>query len=243
MILTMSGTQHLKPRPDTAWTLELVVARCHESLAWLRRVPESIQVTVYNKGDGACGGYTLPNLGREAHSYLHHIAAHYDQLADLTVFVQGYPFDHAPDLHHFLRSLANGEQKVNKFHWLGFLADTDDAHGRRLFVPWSKNPHREELDMDTFSRRVFGAPAERQYTFFGGGQFAVSRDLIRRRSQTFYQKAAEIACSFQHAPHCFERCWDRIFSVNGTAGRLQPGEQTAYFKPIRRMGAAPPTSL
>lgn len=239
----MSGPHRLKPRPDRALPLELVVARCHESLAWLRRVPESFQITVYDKGDGASGGHTLPNLGREAHTYLHHIAEHYDQLADLTVFVQGHPFDHAPDLHHFLRSLAEGDRQVDEFHWLGFLADTDDARGRRLFVPWSKNPHREELDMENFSRRVFGIPADEEYTFFGGGQFAVARDLIRGRSRDFYRQAAEIACNFPHGPHCFERIWDRIFGVNGTVGRLQPGERTAYFKPIRRLGGTPPTSL
>lgn len=239
----MSKPQRLKPRSDKVLPLEVVVARCHESLAWLRRVPENIKITVYDKGDGSSSGQSLPNLGREAQTYLHHIVDHYDRLAELTVFVQGHPFDHAPDLHRFLRSLADGDRQVDDFYWLGFLVDTDDARGRRLFVPWSKNPHREELDMESFSRRVFGTPAEEEYTFFCGGQFAVTRDLIRRRGRDFYQQAAEVACNFPHAPHCFERSWDRIFSVNGTAERLRPSERTAYFKPIRRLGVIPPTSL
>ena len=36
----------------------------------------------------------LPNRGREAGTWLHHIVSNYDRLADRTVFMQGDPFDH-----------------------------------------------------------------------------------------------------------------------------------------------------
>ena len=137
-------------------SLELVVARYAEDLAWLRRVPKEFAVTVYNKGDIIPEVIALPNIGREAHTYLHHLADHYEDLADLTVFVQGHPFDHAPDLHERLRALAEGRTTVADFHWLGFLADTDDARGRRLFVPWSKNPERIELRLDDFHQQLRG---------------------------------------------------------------------------------------
>lgn len=216
--------------------LELVVARYHEDLAWLRRVPRDFVVTIYDKSPAATpSSIALPNVGREAHTYLHHLAESHESLAELTVFVQGHPFDHAPDLHKVLRALAEGSLTVPDFHWLGFLADTDDSHGRRLFVPWSKNPAREELDMDGFSRLVLGEPATETYTFFGGGQFAVSRKLARLRSRNLYAHAADVARDFPHAAHCFERCWDRFFGVDGTANRLPTGAQTAYFKPIRRL--------
>lgn len=43
---------------------------------------------------------TLPNYGFEAHTYMHHIATNYDDLAELTLFLQGNPFIHAPNLLH-----------------------------------------------------------------------------------------------------------------------------------------------
>lgn len=221
----------LEPVPPP---LELVVARHAEDTAWLRRVPREIQITVYDKGDGTTGGIALPNIGREAHTYLHHLAERHDTLAGLTVFVQGHPFDHAPDLHRRLRALAKGAGTVRDFHWLGFLADTDDSLGRRLFVPWSKNTAREELDMEGFHQTLFGAPGTDTYRFFVGAQFVVTREAAHHRDRPFYRAARELAASFPSAPHCFERCWDRVFGCNGTAERLPAGQMTAYFKPIRR---------
>jgi hypothetical protein len=216
-------------------TFELVVAHCNEDLAWLRRVPPQFRVTLYHKGAQAGIGTRLPNVGREAQTYLHHLAKRLDDLADVTVFVQGHPFDHAPDLHARLRELVSGDKKISDFWWLGFVADTDDARGRRLFVPWSKNPAHEELDMETFHRRLFRAPGPSEYRFFVGGQFILSRQAAKRRATTFYEMAKELAANFPMAPHCFERCWDRIFMSDGTIGRLPDGQKTAYFKPLRRL--------
>lgn len=214
---------------------ELVVARYNEDVAWLKRVPKGFRITVYDKGDESKSGVLLKNEGREAHTYLHHLIGRYDSLADVTVFVQGHPFDHAPDMHKCLKAYANGTDTVADFYWLGFLADTDDPRGRRLFVPWSKNPERQELKLDEFHRELFGEPGPDAYRFFVGAQFAVTRAAAHRRSPEFYAKAAGIAVRFPLAPHCFERCWDRVFGCDGTAGRLADGQTTAYFKPIKRL--------
>lgn len=217
--------------------LELVVARHCEDLGWLRRVPKEFTVTVYNKGETLAETQALPNIGREAHTYLHHLATRHATLADVTVFAQGHPFDHAPDLHHRLRALAERRETVDNFHWLGFLADTDDARGHRLFVPWSKNPTRQELQLDDFHERLFGAPGPALYRFFAGAQFAVTREAGSRRSAEFFLRARALAADFPLAPHCFERCWDRVFQADGTVGRWPANQMTAYFKPVRRLSA------
>lgn len=222
----------VNPAPSS---LELVVARQTEDLAWLKRVPEQYRITVYDKGDGSSGGLRLRNEGREAQTYLHHLSERHESLAATTVFVQGHPFDHAPDLHKILRALAEGTLALVDFHWLGFLAETDDSRGRRLFVPWSKNPNRHELQLDDFHAQLFGAPGPATYRFFVGAQYAVTRAAAQRRPAEFYDQARGLATGFPHAPHCFERCWDRVFKSDGTAGRLPPGQPTAYFKPIKRL--------
>jgi len=216
---------------------ELVVARHHEDLAWLKRVPREFLITVYDKGDGSSGGKTLSNEGREAHTYLQHLAERYESLAEMTVFVQGHPFDHAPDLHKRLKAYAEGTDSVAGFHWLGFLADTDDPRGRRLFVPWSKNPERRELQLEDFHRKLFDGEGPQAYRFFAGAQFAVTRTAAQSRPRAFYEYGAKLSVHFPLAPHCFERCWDRVFGCDGTAGRLAADQLTAYFKPVKRLSA------
>lgn len=234
-IICSANAEKTLHSPHMAKPLELVVAHYNEDLAWLRRVPPEFRVTVYHKGAADSPGERLPNVGREAHTYLYHLAEHYDDLADVTIFVQGHPFDHAPDLHKRLRALASGKESVTDFWWLGFLADTDDSRGRRLFVPWSKNTAREELDLEGFHLRLFGEAGPSEYRFFVGAQFAVTREAAHRRGLDFFKAARDLAVDFPLAPHYFERCWDRVFKTNGTAGRLRDGEMTAYFKPLRRL--------
>ena len=82
-------------------TVDVVLARYDEELSWLAE--EAIlsqpgtRTLVYGKGENAKVPSTLPNhtllimlpnVGRESHSYLHHVVEHYDDLADWTVFSQ-----------------------------------------------------------------------------------------------------------------------------------------------------------
>jgi len=77
---------------------EVVVAHFNEDLQWVnklsKRFPE-VSFAVYSKGKPAelpistATAVHLPNVGRESHTYLHHIVKHYQGLADWTVFTQG----------------------------------------------------------------------------------------------------------------------------------------------------------
>ena len=81
---------------------EIVIARYKENLDWLKKIKKSkdIKITVYNKGlpDIDIPFIQLPNSGRESGTYLYHIINNYDKLADQTIFCQGDPIFHAPDL-------------------------------------------------------------------------------------------------------------------------------------------------
>ncbi len=53
----------------------LVVSRYKEDLSWLDEVPEDINIYLYNKGEssGRDDEILLPNIGREAHTFLYHV--------------------------------------------------------------------------------------------------------------------------------------------------------------------------
>lgn len=217
-------------------SIELVVARYVEDLSWLRNIPPQIRVSVADKNPDAPhpGSTALPNVGREAHSYLHHIIARYDSLAPTTVFCQGKPFDHCFDFRKTLRELVHDSEFAG-FRWLGHIIDTDDKFGRTLFVPWSKNPSGDELDIAGFHHALFGFEGPDEYVFQLGGQFIASRDLIRSRPLEFYARALQVSVEFPEAAHCFERTWDKVFGVQGVDLAWLGARKTVWLKPVRRL--------
>jgi len=227
---------------------ELVVAHFFEDLRWIRRVPDSFRVTVYNKGEDLEEGLVarlseerilrflpLPNVGREAHTYLTHLLAHYEDPAPVTVFCQGHPFDHAPDLHDRLRSLVSQEEKVEGFMWYGFLDETDDPFGRRLYVPWSKNPERLELETGRLFSDLFGESPPDWFHFRGGAQFAVTREAVQARPREFYERALRLCLEIPRAAHSYERIWDRLFGTPVLDPADLGPDGVRYLKRIKRL--------
>lgn len=218
--------------------VELVVAHYTEDLSWLRKRPADLRVAIYDKSPEHSAGpdaVALPNVGREAHTYLYHLVSHYDTLADWTIFCQGKPFDHAYDFKKTLRQFADNAAEVGAvgFHWLGHLIDTDDDAGHRLFRPWSKNDDGRGLDLRGFHRALFGTDGPAMYTFVLGAQFAVHRDVVRRQPLGFYQRALDVSVEFPDAAHCFERSWDRVFGVVGVDPDWLAGRLTVHRKPMK----------
>lgn len=91
-----------------AGSVDLVIARYNENLDWTKSIQYDLHI--YNKGGKIPGQIVkeLSNIGREAHTYLHHILSNWNNLADITIFCQGDPFLHSPD---FLKLLT----KVNRY--------------------------------------------------------------------------------------------------------------------------------
>ncbi|MPR35079.1 DUF3431 domain-containing protein [Salmonirosea aquatica] len=218
-------------------SIELVVAHYHENLNWLKRVPCTIQKTIYSKAEAPLllPHHILSNVGREAHSYLHHLVTRYHSLADYTVFCQGKPFDHAYDFHATLRKLAAGEFSDQSFVWLGHIIDTDTPDGL-LFRQWSKNKVGDELDLAGLHQNLFGTSGPDSYPFVLGAQLIVSRKLVHAQPLPFYQKAFKLTTTFPNAAHGYERMWDRVFNVEGIDRKWLANRKTVYLKPIKRLG-------
>ena len=77
--------------------IDIIVSRYNEDLKWTLDEPfNEFKYIVYNKGDNDNFEKTnikqiipLPNIGREVHTYLHHIVANYDNLNNILVFFPG----------------------------------------------------------------------------------------------------------------------------------------------------------
>jgi hypothetical protein len=77
--------------------VEVVVAHLNENLGWLDHLAstEKPHISIYTQGAEPAEGldaevevHQLPNVGREVHSFLSHMANGYEKLANWTVFTQ-----------------------------------------------------------------------------------------------------------------------------------------------------------
>lgn len=167
--------------------MKIVVSRYNEGIEWTTEFREHI--VLYNKGsDYIDGAFVLPNVGREGHTYFHYICENYDTLDDYTVFLQGNPFDHSPNICSQLRELLSElplNTKREEFYYFNpVLFECNLLYGCR---------YHPGLPFDRVYNTLFEDEVSDKSIKFGpGAQFCVSRDRIRRRPITFYQKIVDM---------------------------------------------------
>lgn len=208
--------------------VEVVVARYNEDVAWLEELGHSY--LVYDKGENPAVSHTsLPNKGRESHTYLTHIVRNYDRLASSTVFIQANPFDHLDDRKKGdvaqLRSLIDEgiarEVPFKGFAWfklkcdhLGRPHDLAKPENKGRWAGWGKDIPLGEVFEKLFDARFPGellvrAPA---------GLFMASSERIRTRPLEFYAYALQLLeedpLDEHNTGHAFERLWQHIFNGN-----------------------------
>jgi hypothetical protein len=198
--------------------VQLVVARYRESLAWLQPF-QSFPTIIYDKGELAAENH-LPNVGRESHTYLHHIIANYDRLAEITVFLQGNPLSHVPDLPNKLWSL---EREVG-YRDLSDEILVEDKHG---------HPVHPGLRMDEMHRGLFGTPGPDHYLCHPSACFAVSRERIRQHPLSFYQRAQALVLRRAFGPWEIERLWQFIFAAAAATEGVVTASDAAYFRDLQ----------
>ena len=181
--------------------MQLVVSRYNEDIGWTKNFDN---VIIYNKGPhlGLQNEIQLPNVGREAHTYLCHIINNYDNLDDYTVFLQGNPFDHSPNLFERLRYIHGDAMFISE---------------HILYTTVNGCFHHKEIPMRQTYHQLFGETLNHypEFVFGAGAQFVVSRDRIRERPLSFYENALNLV-KYDICPleaYTLERYWTLIFNI------------------------------
>jgi hypothetical protein len=121
-----------------AFERELVVARYIEDVSWVDAFDG--EVTIYNKGGAMnCNPKAnilpLSNVGREAHTFLHHLVNRYEQLADVTVFAQGEPFIHSPDFLLLMNKRFSQSQPLSFYYLEGQVPPAEALAMSKAYWP------------------------------------------------------------------------------------------------------------
>jgi len=162
----------------------IVVARYNENIEWTKQFSN---VIIYNKGKPLIdysNQFFLNNVGRESHTYYKHIYDKYDNLAEYTVFLQGNPFDHSPNIISNLNNYINNKELDIDFE---FLSE------RILSCNIKKCEYHPVLPLIETYEKIFGEKKDNINFLFGAGaQFIVSRKKILQRPKEFYLNIIKI---------------------------------------------------
>lgn len=174
----------------------LIVAQYKENIEWVEQIPHGWIPRVFQKGIEG-----LPNIGREPSTFFHvleFIAATLED-DDLVAFVQGWPFDHSPQLFKHLEELEYSPDW--NFKWLSEHQHVSDGDGR---------PAHGGLPVAKRYEEWLGRPWPGSVTFYAGGQFVITGKAAKRWSGYKYNAMKEAMSEGQN-PWVMERLWEEFF--------------------------------
>lgn len=170
--------------------VKIIVARYNENIEWTNKFKN---VLIYNKGEILDAKYrqmTLPNVGREGHTYYQYIYDNYYNLEDYTVFLQGNPYDHSPKLNESIDYIYHSINNNKSFNF-AYLSENIG------YTDFNGCPHLPNSGIQIHIRyvfyKLFGKIIESQKMLFGAGaQFIVSRERIHSRPRELYLKIIKL---------------------------------------------------
>ena len=233
---------------DSSDKIEYVIARYNESLDWLLEEGfPADRVTIYNKGPTEITlnrrrrhqpvtfqqrVFQLSNVGRESHTFLHHIVENYNNLAEVTVFLPGSCMSESKEskTRRVLEKVK--ENKANdKFETVIFGKWYEDVkNDARLknfsIAAWTgtTSANSSILPDKDCAPSPIARPFHSWFDHFFGGSlkinvvsytsiFAVSREHIRQHPVDYYRALLQ-AVSHHSNPedgHYLERSWVAVF--------------------------------
>ena len=204
---------------------QFVIAHYDEALDWLEDLPPACSRIVYHKHHSAREN-RLPNIGREAHTYLHHILTHYDRLADLTVFLQGRPLDHILSDDIELKVVFEQIPSDVGYFDLGTTPLIEDRTG---------SPSHHGLDLSGVYQKLFAIDPPEFFCCRAGANVAVSRETIQQHSRVEYERFQKLLLESPKGAWEFERMWPYLFKSASARQGIVTAADAGFFGELRWM--------
>ena len=210
----------------------IIIARYNENIEWLHRYKE-FKLVIYNKGrpldyEGKGKIINLPNVGRESHTWLHHIISNYDNLDDVNIFLQGRIDDLGvlayQDIYKYLDECISKGFSVSRFgilgpfHWGKYLGLANNSKYKKNII--NKSLYPPEISFKELAQTFINKIPLFTITSYGGC-FAVSNYLIKQHKLSLYKELLDIL-SINDNPlegHYMERLWCYLFTKNKYLGK------------------------
>ena len=178
--------------------MDLIVARYKEDISWLNNL--NANIIIYNKFYDE--GNVLPNIGREAHTYLYHIINNYDNLPNIIGFIQGDATENNISHKEIVTTTINNLNKETIY---------PIYFGRPHICEIDGSPHHPSLPISKFLS-LFNNNIN-VINFYSGAQFIVTKSIITNRPKGFYQHLLSMISEEPQSIEAYvlERIWLYIF--------------------------------
>jgi hypothetical protein len=191
---------------------ELVISAYERDYDWIKEISDA-KITIYRKGniDLKSGEILMePNVGRDVHTFIKHIANNYYNLSEITFFSQDYPFDHVKNYVDIINGRFDDWNREAKQHVDGcwFFCTQYDI----LTCDTNGCPNHCGLDMKKAWHFLFGErDCPETFRFTPTGHFAISASHARKIPLEFYLRLIELLETDEHSPWVIERLEPYIF--------------------------------
>lgn len=140
-------------------------------------------VVIYDKSDDPVpGAIHIPNVGREAETYVRYIIDNYDTLPSCVVFLQGNPVDHITNKYSPL------EQEILKSS-----SDIRPFFTNKVQEKYNKFPG---LCIKEYYEQLFEGECPCEVCYAQGAQYIIPKSCIICRPKEFYIKLVEMIRSY-----------------------------------------------
>jgi hypothetical protein len=187
----------------------LVVAKYRENIDWV--INAGVPYTIYNK-DQECSDprfINLPNIGREAHTYLHYIVTNYYNLPDYVFFSEGNCLSNRPlESRESFESLYS---EINNFRGMPRVKPMGTRVVER--IEGDQSCYELNLNVVRIYEKLFKAE-KTEFVYYIGGQLIVPRSRIIFHSYNFYKQIYDNISDIRGAGYCawtLERLWPYIY--------------------------------
>jgi len=154
------------------------------------------------------------NIGREGHTYLTHIINNYDNLADLTVFMQDDFYNHLFRLSYFFDKLnENIDKEFYQFPCSWRIGDGYSTYRRSVIdgcVDLGFIFQPDPCSVKNFAEK-FELNLPRHYASETCAFFFVKKERILRHSKEKYKNILDWLLSFDGNGYTLEHAWTIVF--------------------------------
>jgi hypothetical protein len=189
--------------------VHIVVAKYNENVDWVKHIQH--RVTVYDKSEKPIeNSIPLKNKGREGETFLYHIVHHYDHLDDVTVFLQGNPFEHLQTLVGWRTELTDEEKqtvlnKVNK-------EINDQSDFATFYQVLYNDPNGTNNQNITYYCKKYYNSDYFFFTVSPGAQYIVPKRYILSRPLEFWKTLHEAMYNEELDGYAQEQLWYFAFN-------------------------------